>query len=179
MNRPNPLTLSLSDWIIHDGNYPELGIGDELDFALCVYAMKQGASEVRTPALRHESGDEHAFVARVVAARPHVTVLDAGYLCYVSDDLGEPDVAAEWIEGRMVLSPDPFFWKESYEGLPGLPHITYRWRVERIHEQDFSAVGEAGPRVEELDRTRAGSKVGGVVTYELLCTCRGLTAERS
>jgi hypothetical protein len=132
------LEISLSRWIIEDGNYDDFSVGDRRKFALEFWAstpLTKSAENVMS--LREQSGHSYDVAARLVFASEGVWVIDCGVLTY-SELGGEIEggcKVGDFVRGNLRFGVDPFFYFEQYGKIPNIPPLVYEWRVNSI-EQD-------------------------------------------
>jgi hypothetical protein len=124
--------IGLDSWIIQDGNYPDFQVGQEADFALEFYPLLFKPSDKQTKSFRHLNNCNYQICGQVIYQTRNVWVLDFGLLAY--EQAKPPRYATKdaWVEGEIDLGIDPFFYFEELYGLPGMPALTNRFRIEQI-----------------------------------------------
>jgi len=119
------LKISLSRWIIEDGNYDDFCVGERRKFALEFWAptpLKKSAENVM--ALREQSGHSYDVVGKLVFTSDGVWVIDCGVLAY-SEGKSEIEIGCkvgDFVQGNLRFGIDPFFYFElhtSAESWPG------------------------------------------------------------
>jgi hypothetical protein len=132
------LEISLSRWIIEDGNYDDFCAGEKRKFALEIWAPTQlTRSTENVISLREQSGHSYDVTGRLVFASDGVWVIDCGVLAY-SDREGEIKGGCrvgDFVRGSLTFGVDPFFYFEKYYKIPSIPPLIYEWQVNSI-EQD-------------------------------------------
>ena len=138
--------VGLSAWIIQDGNYDDLAVGQEAKFALEFYPP-HGLQPAQDGPVNAErlTGSRYRVRGRVVFSDPSVWVIDAGTFMAFSDRQPPPHaVVGAWVEGEVYLGIDPFFYFEYLHRMQGMPPLTYTWTVRNI-------VRETTPWIEAKD----------------------------
>tara|TARA_R110000868_G_scaffold300222_1_gene560632 strand:- start:582 stop:1172 length:591 start_codon:yes stop_codon:yes gene_type:complete len=158
---PEILEISLSEWIVVDGNYGDFKAGDECSFALELLpeqvqrtqSSKPGVSFRRKGATPYP---QYNFVGEVVYAGDDWYAFDAGVMAYYKS--WSKEVAfkkGDWISGVAAFGVDHYSYFESYGKRAGSPALIYDWCVERIRIQTAPFV-ERAERVFERDQTKLG-----------------------
>ena len=184
-NSPAIWDVSLSSWIIQDGNYPDFEIGQTPEFAV-EFWLPDGVI-VRTSdgekSANSVGGHLYDTTAEIVFQNAQVTILDIGILVYrhtLSSDT--PLSAASRVEVQLGLGVDPFAYFEGPNKIP----LVYSWKILKILRQTapfIEQVAEAGClkgrtiRVrdqrllgyEEISRTDAWKDDDGHAEYLLRC----------
>lgn len=131
------LEISLSRWVIEDGNYEDFSVGDRRKFALEFWAptpLTRSAENVMS--LREQSGHSYDVIGRIVFASDGVWVIDCGVLTYSergSETEGGCKVG-DFVRGNLRFGVDPFFYFEQYCKIPGIPPLIYEWQVNSIKQ---------------------------------------------
>src|SRR5713226_900842 len=139
LNLPAKWDISLSAWIIQDGNYPDFEVGQTAEFALEFWLPEgvaaRGCSEGK--AINKVGDYLYDTVAEVVLQTDNITILDIGVLVYSESSselrlalLGEPRVAVQ-----LGLGVDPFSYFERLSKFTGVPPLIYSWKVLSILRQ--------------------------------------------
>lgn len=132
------LEISLSRWIIEDGNYEDFCVGEQRRFALeCWAPTSLTESTESVIALREQSGHSYDVVGKLVFASDGIWVIDCGVLAY-SGRKGEIEggcKVGDFVRGSLRFGVDPFFYFEQHCNIPGIPPLIYEWQVNSI-EQD-------------------------------------------
>lgn len=126
------LNVGLESWIIQDGNYADFRVGEEADFALEFYPVLLKPSDKRTKSFIHWKNCHYQVCAEIVYCSRQAWVLDCGFLVYDQSKLPRYFEKGSWVEGEIILGIDPFFYFEGLYALPGMPALTYRFRIEQI-----------------------------------------------
>lgn len=126
------LNVDVDAWIIQDGNYGDFSVGQEAQFALEFYPHALTASRRTSKSATHLKGSRYRICGQVVYRAKGVWVIDTGFLAY--QEAKPPSYATErsWVEGEVYIGIDPFFYLESLNKLPGMPNLTYKFRIEEI-----------------------------------------------
>lgn len=165
--------IGLDSWVIQDGNYTDVAVGERRQFALELGYRRAARLVVapdheRTPRCAHTGrGTSYDVVGEVLRTAPgpgeEAFVLDVGLRAstqwLVLDDL-EPPAAGTWLAGTIHLSVDPFFYMDELHALPRMPSLIYTWTVERV-QRELTRETWA-----DVDGTRAWEEDGG---YRLGC----------
>jgi hypothetical protein len=130
------MPLRIDAWVIADGNYPDLRVGQEFECAICF-----GGVDTLAATDRHEISLTQAniktgcfdVVARVLHADEDIYVIDFGLLAYTRDTGYEIVERNAFVTGNVGFSVDPYAYREFWSKRLGIPMI-YRWRIERILE---------------------------------------------
>ena len=128
----NTLQIGLDAWIIQDGNYPDFFVNQEVSFALEFHPHSLRPS---SDGLRSFTLTDHALYSvhgSIDFIHKETWVIDIGILAYADGAIPEEFCSPRWIDGELYLSVDPFFYFESLKNLPGIPALTYRWRIQNI-----------------------------------------------
>lgn len=132
------LEISLSRWIIEDGNYEDFCVGEQRKFALELWASTPLTKSAENVMALREHGDYSYDVAgKLVFTSDGVWVIDCGVLAYSeqgSEIVGECKVG-DFVQGSLRFGVDPFFYFEQHYKIPGVPPLIYEWQVNSI-EQD-------------------------------------------
>jgi hypothetical protein len=156
--------IGLDSWIVQDGNYCDFRIGEETQFAVEFHpfrtspAASQSAQMVRQNGCRYQCQARYAFIAE------NVCVLDFGIAAY--SELRSPMDAKlnDWIDVELYLGIDPFFYSERLVDIPGMPLLSYDWRIEKIWLETtpwLETRDSSGRTVRSRDATREGFRETG------------------
>jgi hypothetical protein len=195
--------FGLDAWVVQDGNYGDFERGQVVDFAVELTplgdhlspASDELSASLRPVAWRDESPPPppperqsaafslepdvvYDLIARVVARREGVAVLDCGIGVYCTF---EPVTLAE--VGRTIavtgsLGVDPFTYFEQLAADEELPPLIRRWRIERIgrqlapwrEDEPGSFVRDANELTfAPVETTDAWKDDGGHASYALEC----------
>ena len=151
--------LGLDAWIVQDGNYGELHVGQRVELAVEFGTEDPLRKEERpgAPAAEPLGGAEYRIAARVVHRAGESAVLDCGILTYATS-VPEDD----HVTGKAYLGVDPFTYFERLHRLPGFPALIYTWRIAAIQLE-----GESGSR--PVEETNAWEDEDGRAHYLLDC----------
>jgi hypothetical protein len=132
------LEISLSSWIIEDGNYADFCVGESRRFALEFWASTQltrAAGNVIS--LREQSGHSYDVAGRLVFASDGIWVIDCGVLAYSEreSEIEGGCKVGDFVRGSLRFGVDPFFYFEQHYKIPSIPPLIYEWQVNSI-EQD-------------------------------------------
>lgn len=176
------LNIGIDAWIIQDGNYGDVRVGQEATFALEFFPEIFVSSTTRTPSAKLLAGCQYEVCAQIVFLTKEVWVLDMGFLAY--QETVPPDYAraGDWVTGQMYLGIDPFYYFEYLHKLPGMPDLKYSFKVERIHLETTPWIAtseESGRRLlkrdkrmesyKEVQETDAWNDDEGHASYVLRC----------
>ncbi|GEM_PF-5935995 len=178
------LVLGLSGWVIEDGNYPDLSVGDCLRFPLVASLVREHGRNVRRErGIRRLRGCLYVLAGRISWASPERTacLLDGPLPVFLEVRDREPLGAVAWGAGDWVATvaelrlPEPHICSGLCRG-PEAAKSTATWRVERIRVRRPRLPGIRRParRPEAVSCTSVlGS--GGVGGFdEFLLSCRRL-----
>lgn len=178
------MRIGLSGWIIQDGNYPNIEIGETYAFALEFWT--DAPFRILTsgqPALSWISGSSYSVTGAVRFIGDRWWVLDAGLPMY-SDQLSPPGPVGSLVTADLYIGVDHFSYFETLAQHSGAPPLIYDWHIEAI-ELDTTPLVETRPSHFERDLSRSATKSvtrtdawhddGGVSAYNL--TCRRIGGE--
>jgi hypothetical protein len=127
------LYVGLSPWILADGNYKDFEVGQKRKFALEFHGPELQPSDTSDgPSLIWIDNAKYSAIGRVIFADAEVWVCDFGIA--MAYDESPPAWVAVGLEvaGKIYLGIDHFSYFESLHDLPGMPALTYEFRVKRI-----------------------------------------------
>lgn len=126
------LNVGVDAWIIQDGNYGDFTVGQKSQFALEFYPHSLTSTDVSTTVVVELKPSLYQVRGQVVYRRNNVWVLDVGFLAY--QESKPPKFASEgsWVEGEIYLGIDPFMYFEHLKNQPGMPSLTYSFRIGQI-----------------------------------------------
>lgn len=185
--------ISVSGWIIQDGNYDDFYRGQIARFALeCWDAVRRATtnSKMAHPlghARYHIQGDVvYAAEQGVGAGRSHLWVIDFGiraYRTHREERLSHGVAVGGYVVGEIGLGIDPYDYMEFHHSWAGIPPLSYVWRIDRISQMSAPWIPTTTPwgagarkrdmsRVSyiDLDQTRAWEDESGHADYILHCT---------
>jgi hypothetical protein len=172
------INVGLSSWIIRDGNYEDMAVGEDHRFALEFYAPKElKRKDAGKPGLTGLAFDAYDAAGRVVFVDPRVWVLDCDVLVYREDTPPEQAVIGAVFTGEVRIGIDPFFYKEYLHSVPGMPDLYYDFRIDEIllETTPWKRTGrtlrrQAGKRsFVPVPRTDAWNHDDGRAEYVLCC----------
>jgi hypothetical protein len=134
------LDIYIENWIISDGNYRHFCEGETRDFALEFYAPKDLTKvALSSKHFRASSGYTYDVSAEIVFISEAICVLDFGLAAYSesSSTLKAGYQLGDFVQGRISLGIDPFFYFEQLSKISGVPPLIYEWRINSV-EQDTS-----------------------------------------
>lgn len=153
----NELAVGLSAWIIMDGNYGEFQKGQRAAFALEFYdETSLRIAEHRSDCfMRHESGSSYQVGGCVTHISENWWAMDFGIPVF-QNALPPKDVRpGTWLEGRVYIGIDPFFYFEQISHFDDAPDMIHDWIIERIEMQTAPFV-DAGGNLMVRDPTMSG-----------------------
>jgi hypothetical protein len=170
--------VGLDSWVIQDGNYTDLAVGDELEFALNFYAHEFDAAPPGPVAAQRKKDDYYEVLAQVTYRADDAWTIDFGLGAY-EEQPSPPVETGMFVRALIQLGVDPFSYLADLAPRDDAPALVYTWRLERIGLQTAPLV-ETAPRHFERDRSRWGWKEiprtdawnddGGTAVYQLECT---------
>jgi hypothetical protein len=176
------INVGLSSWIIQDGNYGDFALGQETSFALEFYPHSLRKSQQTVPTLTQIRGYRYQVCGQVIYQTQEVWVINCGLIAYQE---GKPPQYAKkggWVEGEIQIGIDPFFYFEALYKLPGMPDLTYNFRIANIllettpwlestdsTGQKFLARDETQESYTEVSQTQAWQDDNGLAEYILQC----------
>lgn len=177
----NVFQIGLSAWIIQDGNYDDLSVNQELNFALEFDSHSLSPVSDETVKLDLVGPALYSVNGRIEFAHQKTWVADFGLRAYQDSPLPEELHATSWIAGNVYLGVDPFPYSEWLKDLPGIPSITYKWRLRNIKLETtpwiktdrLSFRDPAKTSFQEITKTDAWHDDGGHGHYILECECLG------
>lgn len=137
--------IGLDSWVLQDGNYTDVVVGQTREFALEFgyhRADRLRECEERPPSISGSSeGGWYDVTATVVRAATEpgrdATVLDFGdvaaYTTWMITAEMTPPRVGSTLEGRVTLMVDHFAYMDELNRLPGMPPLVRTWTVEEIH----------------------------------------------
>jgi hypothetical protein len=145
--------ISLSSWIIQDGNYPDFRRGQEAEFALHAAAGELEVTAGPEKSIKQLEECRYEIAGQVIFVKQGLWVIDFGLEAF--DEFHKPDPPPEVQEGHFVtggffIEVDPFFYFERGAKIPGVPPLVYTWRVDQILMQTAPFI-ETAPRMPERD----------------------------
>jgi hypothetical protein len=125
------MLIGLDSWIIQDGNYGNFKVGENYKFALEFYPelfWKTKDKEISCEAL-----DEGLYKvnAKVIFQCKERWIIDFGLLAYTNRPI-ENYFVGDYIEAKITLGVDPFFYFEEINQFQGVPALIYDWHLNSI-----------------------------------------------
>jgi hypothetical protein len=153
------LKVSLSSWVLQDGNYADFKRGSLRPFALEFWPSN--SLELRHSAASPELSltwmRDHTYNAKgqvlFIAANWHV--LDVGIRVYRAQPAPADWAVGRCVRGEIGIAIDHFSYFESLSREIGSPALIYDWRIENVALQTAPLI-ETRPQYLERDATRLG-----------------------
>lgn len=164
---PDEWLFHVDAWVIEDGNYPNIEVGDRVASALAFEATDIVDASRSQPLVRR-SGADYVIVAPMRRIHRRLWVLETGPMAYAERLNWEAEVGLVRMTARLFLDPFPF--RETLGRLPGVPKMTHRWQVtgvwRHVAPRDAASIGhDLG--IEPIERTDAVNDDGGTASYLL------------
>jgi hypothetical protein len=178
----NDLIVGLSSWIIQDGNYPDLVRGQKAAFALEFHpAQPLSVSAIAIAPFRmHVSNDSNYEVSGAVAyVADDWWVVDIGILVFREERPPAEVRPGIFVQGKVMISIDPYFYFEQLSKRAGAPALIYDWTIDKIEMQTAPMIEVAPKRFarderllgwREIEKTDAWNDDGGHAWYLLHCS---------
>ena len=172
------LNVGIDSWIIQDGNYEDFSVGQTAEFALEFYPRSMKASDCKSPSVTHLIASRYQICGQVLYQTEDVWVLDMGFLAYKEMEPPSYAKTGSWVEGEFYLGIDPFMYFEYLKNRPGMPSLTYRFRIDQIFLNTtpwIETPGQVTVRDEknesyrEVSKTNAWGDDNGNAGYILKC----------
>ena len=172
------IQIGVSSWIIQDGNYDDFRIGDHRKFALefSEEGIKKGRVGVKE--YKRIKGSIYCINAEIIYGAERLWIIDFGYKAFRENSPPEGICKGEWVEAKIYLGIDPFFYFENIHGEKGVPNLFYEWEINRI-ELETTPLIEVKPklfernasreRYKDINETDAWNDDGGHGHYILHC----------
>ncbi|QKK17100.1 hypothetical protein [Rhizobium indicum] len=186
----NELAVGLSAWIIMDGNYGEFQKGQRAAFALEFYneaALR--ISEHRGDVfMRRESGSFYQARGRVTHISEDWWAMDFGIPAFQNVPPPKDVRPGTWLEGRVYIGIDPFFYFEQISHFDDAPDMIHDWIIEGIEMQTAPFVDAGENRMvrdpalsgwREIPETDAWNDDDGSAEYLLHCRRISVTPRRA
>jgi len=131
--------IYIDSWIISDGNYEHFCEGETREFALEFYAPDGLTKVGPSRHFRASGGCTYDVSAEIVCISEEICVFDFGLAAYSesSSTLKAGYQLGDFVQGKITLGIDPFFYFEDLSKMPGVPPLIYEWRINSV-EQDTS-----------------------------------------
>ncbi len=126
------LYVGLSAWIIQDGNYADFRVGQKAVFALEFYPASLKVSDRRLKSAERINASQYKICGQVIYQSKTVWVLDAGFLAYQESKPPRYATKGAWVAGEVYIGIDPFMYFEGLNKTPGMPSLTYEFRVDQL-----------------------------------------------
>jgi hypothetical protein len=147
--------LGFDAWVIQDGNYADLQVGDELEFAVDFYPDGIEPVPPRDIAARSIRDYLYEVIARVTQCEDDAWTVDIGIGAYSVSPPPTGIEAGMFIRGRAYLGVDPFLYLEDLAPRPTMPALVYAWRLEQLAVQTAPLI-ETAPKHFERDESKWG-----------------------
>lgn len=184
------LEIGLSSWIIQDGNYPDFTAGQHAEFALEFYSEAYRKSDARSKSLKNLGSAKYEIVGEVIYLTPEVWVLDFGICAFQESKPPEGVSVGSFVEAKIHLGIDPFFYFERLYTLPKMPALIYSWKINSIGQQTAPFIETREPSGQKLlvrdekklgyssiAKTDAWKDDGGSGSAEYVLTCTQLDVQ--
>jgi hypothetical protein len=151
--------ISLNSWIIQDGNYPDLRVGQRASFALEFFSKQLHVTSAVPKAVQHREESVYDITAEIVYAQDEVWVIDFGLQAFREEPLPPDVTVGACVTGQIWLGVDPFFYFESLYQRPAIPALIYTWHIDRITRDTapfITTIDGQGRRVMTRDATKTG-----------------------
>lgn len=142
----NGLNISLSPWIIADGNYDHFHRGQTAEFALTFHQKFIEPTQTKKRALALVKDCLYKATAEVVFDSPSVYVLDFGPQAYSASPISPDFRSGDFIEVEFLLGIDPFYYFSFHHKLPAMLPLIYTWQVDKI-------IARSAPLLKKSDAT--------------------------
>lgn len=130
------LSVSIDSWIIQDGNYGDFTVGQLAKFALEFAGGSLQPSLSKEPQAHHIGYGVYDVCAQVIYVNEKVWVVDFGFMAYWESKPPEFAIPGTWVEGKILIGVDPFFYMEHLRKLPDMPNLFYSWQLTKIIRDD-------------------------------------------
>ncbi|MBB6583779.1 hypothetical protein [Ralstonia solanacearum] len=130
--RAHELVVGINAWVIQDGNYGDFSLGEQHKLAIEFYGPGLTATPERVKRCHHAGEGVYAVAGEVIFVTPTVWVLDIGIKVFCESRPPEFAQVGQWIQGKLGLGVDPFFYKEYLHKEAGMPGLSYEWIVTQI-----------------------------------------------
>jgi hypothetical protein len=126
------LYVGVAAWIIQDENYADFRVGQKTGFALEFYPASLKVSDRRSKSAERIKANQYKIWGQVIYHSKTVWVLDAGFLAYQESKPPRYATKGTWVEGEVYIGIDPFMYFEGLDKRPGMPSLTYEFRVDQL-----------------------------------------------
>jgi hypothetical protein len=126
------LYVGVDAWIIQDGAYPDFSIGQKMKFALEFFPAFLKVSDCKSKSAESLEASWYKICGQVIYRSKTVWVLDAGFLAYQESKPPRYATKGAWVEGEIYIGIDPFMYFERLNKTPGMPSLTYEFRIDRL-----------------------------------------------
>ena len=173
--------IGLDAWIVQDGNYTDFAVGESRKFALKLHSYTLKPSPVKSASMSLIGPARYAIHASVEFMQPDAWVADFGLRAYCEQPLAPEVSVGNWLESEVYLGVDPFMYFERHCKLPGMPALTYDWKIRGIllettpwiTEGTTSFRDKAKKSHKAVTKTNAWDDDDGCASYVLECECLG------
>jgi hypothetical protein len=198
LNTLSAWNIGLSAWVIQDGNYPDFGVGETVEFAVEFHQQPGTAVEASNSdvSATHVRDVAYRVLAEKISQPSEITVLNIGILVYsqFASQLSDVERGAQF-RADLELCLDPYHYFEYLGTTGGALPLVYSWRINSILRQTAPFIeagadsGRLGGRkllvrdasklgYEEIQRTDAWSDDHGSGEYILVCDLLPIPAKR-
>ncbi len=176
----NSYYISLSSWIIQDGNYGDFKVGDRRSFALEFYPINKfyPSQYLVDPSSTHKTHSEYVVSGNVIHKTIDWWAIDIGVQAYQEARPFKDIAKNQSFNGRIQLGIDPFFYFERLYNSPGSPPLIYDWKILEVLIQTSPFIKNSNgimARDEEklawknITKTKAWKDDDGNAEYLLKC----------
>lgn len=175
---PGEWLLSMSSWVIQDGNYADFAVGEPRRFALEFFDRTLREVEPGIRSAEALGGARYEITAEVAYAAHDLAMLDFGLLAY-SDARGPAAMTGTWRSGIVLLEVDHFAYFETHAKQEGIPPAVYAWTITGIWRQTAPHILDPSGKMyvrdparlgyASLEQTDAWHDDGGRADYLLRC----------
>lgn len=175
-------SISLSSWIIQDGNYSDFHSGDHVAFAVeCSgfgLLLPSPPPANGRPTAHLTDDDLYEVTGQIVHWTEQWQCLDIGIVSFCQQPPILPSRQGQWVNGWIDLAVDSYFYAAQLSLQPDAPPRIYDWEIEAI-EMRVAPYIEVAPRIKAPDsqriqwqpvnQTDAWHDQGGLAEYRLHC----------
>lgn len=161
------LFVGIDSWVIQDGNYPDLAVGQSLAFALEFRPLAVNPTKTAVVTCRRLEANRYRVDARVLYASDDFWVIESGFRAYEGRQPPRFAKRNEFVSAEIQLGIDPFFFRSELCHRPGVPPLEREYRVESLSMTARDAGGFEG--AVEIFETRAVDDLDGRAYYVAEC----------
>jgi hypothetical protein len=148
------LKVGIDAWIIQDGNYEDLEVGQPISFALEFYAKEYFDSAGEDKGLQQRS-DEFISngVGEVVFIGPKVWIADFGVMAYAEGSPPPGLRIGSKFGAKIYIGIDHYPYFEDFYRLEGIPPLIYSWNIRDL-KLDVTPLIQGSDRALVRDESR-------------------------